>query len=350
MKKILICHIAHIGDVVASLPIAYAIKQHWPQCKVTYLCTHYTASTCKLGQDIDDILIWDDISSLNEQDAINLIKQQNFSAVIHAGSRKAIASLMRKAKVKIRIDKGYRLDILLNSNRVQPSWKHLEHLHQAQMNLRLLKGLNITHHYERHKLSSMIRIKTPALTPNIQKHLDPQRFNIVLHPYSSRHQGAREWPLDYFYKLTRQLDQKKYHIIITGSAVEGERLKDTPLNDPKRVTNLCGNTNLTELFILLAHVDGLVVCGTGPLHLAAALGTHCLGLFSKKKLITTWEALGPRTTSIATDKPCPGSCSITDCACMRALTPQMVHGYIEGWYLARQQEKAHTLTLQEQDT
>ena len=198
----------------------------------------------------------------------------------------------------------------------------------------------------------MIRISAPTLDLNIRKHLDPHRFNIIFHPFSNKH--GREWPLDYFFQLTKSLDISKYHIIITGSSTEGEPLQDTPLNDPQYVTNLCGKTSLTELFSLLAHTDGIVVSGTGPLHIAAALGTRCLGLFPKNRHqgIVLWQALGPRTTSISTNKPCPGSCSNTDCACMRALTPQMVHGYIEGWYLAWQQEKAkaHTLTLQEQDT
>ena len=200
----------------------------------------------------------------------------------------------------------------------------------------------------------MIRITAPTLDINIRKHLDPHKFNIIFHPFSNKH--GREWPLDYFFQLTKSLDISKYHIIITGSSTEGERLQDTPLNDPQYVTNLCGKTSLTELFSLLAHTDGIVVSSTGPLHMAAALGTRCLGLFPSslgehaRQDYTHWRALGPRATSISTNKPCPGICSNTDCACMRALTPQMVQGYIEGWHLAWQQEQAHTPTLQEQNT
>ena len=350
MKKILITNVCHIGDVIASLPLAHVIKQHWPACQITFLCAQYTSDVCTLALDIDEVIIWDDLQKLTISNAGKQIKKLKFDAVFHTFAGLDVYKIMYKAGIKIRVDEGRRFYKRLYSNKRIRSFKYSPDHHQAQLILTLLKTIKLPYKYEFKKLSTMIRLKKPTLSPNIKQHLSKKKFNLVLHPFSNK--SGREWPLEYFFQLTKSLDLSKYHIIITGSAAEGDRLQNTPLSDPKYVTNLCGKTNLTELFALLAHIDGIVVSGTGPLHIAAALGTRCLGLFPKirEQGIVRWQALGPRATSIATDKPCTGSCSNTDCACMRALTPQMVQGYIEGWYLAWQHEKDNTQIAQELHT
>ena len=351
LEKILISRTDNLGDVILTLPLAHIIKKHYPQCHITFLCSEYTATACNKALDIDDTIIWDQLKNLPQSQAIKQLKQHQFDAVIHAFSSPEVSKIMYKSGIKVRIDQGRRFYKRLYSNNRIRAWKYSTGMHHAQ-----LVTLFLNYESEALKLLEqdlpipMIRITAPTLDINIRKHLDPHRFNIIFHPFSNKH--GREWPLDYFFQLTKSLDISKYHIIITGSAAEGVRLQNTPLSDPQYVTNLCGKTSLTELFSLLAHTDGIVVSGTGPLHMAAALGTRCLGLFPKEDIMskTRWQALGSRAASITTDKPCPGSCSNTDCACMRALTPQMVQGYIEGWHLAWQQEQAHTPTLQEQNT
>ena len=348
LEKILISRTDNLGDVILTLPLAHIIKKHYLQCHVTFLCSEYTATACNQALDVDDTIIWDQLKNLPRSKAIKQIRQHKFDTVIHAFTNTDISKIMYQAGIKVRIDQGRRFYKILYSNNRIGAWKHISGMHHAQLVTLFLKALKLPCNYTVQELVPMIRISAPTLDLNIRKHLDPHRFNIIFHPFSNKH--GREWPLDYFFQLTKSLDISKYHIIITGSSTEGEPLQDTPLNDPQYVTNLCGKTSLTELFSLLAHADGIVVSSTGPLHMAAALGTRCLGLFPKEDIMskTRWQALGPRATSIATDKPCTGSCSNTDCACMRALTPQMVQGYIEGWYLAWQHEKSNSLTLQEQ--
>lgn len=350
MRKILICQNAHVGDLITTLPLAYLIKQHWPNCHITFLYSKYTVDACKLATDIDDFIIWESIKNTPIATLAKQIMKYKFDAIIHVRSNHFISKAAYRAKIKLRIGQGKRLYQRLYLNRRQSSTRHVCDLHASQINLKLLAPLGLPIIYQRSRLTSMIRLQRPDLPSKIKKYLDPQKLNIILHPFSNK--SGREWPLDYFFQLVHQLNLSKYHLIITGSSAEGERLQDTPLNNPKYVTNLCGKTSLTELFTLLAYADGIVVSGTGPLHMAAALGTRCLGLFPCKTRIdkTHWGAIGKQATSIDANRQCLGNYSNTDCACMRALTPKMVQGYIEGWHLSRQHKKDHTQIAQELHT
>ena len=47
-----------------------------------------------------------------------------------------------------------------------------------------------------------------------------------------------------------------------------------------RVINLAGQTSLKQLAALLSRVDGVLSNDSGPMHLAAGLGTPVVGLFT----------------------------------------------------------------------
>ena len=62
-----------------------------------------------------------------------------------------------------------------------------------------------------------------------------------------------------------------------------------------------------QLLAFIAAADGLVGAGTGPLHLAAVLGIHALGIYPARDSINgrRWFPLGRRERPCKSSNPAP---------------------------------------------
>jgi ADP-heptose:LPS heptosyltransferase len=128
-------------------------------------------------------------------------------------------------------------------------------------------------------------------------------------------------------------------VLVTGSAAEGELLAQQAqaLLALPNVENLCGRLDLAGFTALIGGCDGLIASGTGPLHLAAALGRPVIGLFPPIKPIdpVRWAALGRRAHNLVHEPACGQCDDPARCTCMAAITPQQVFDIVQGWRAAR---------------
>jgi ADP-heptose:LPS heptosyltransferase len=135
--------------------------------------------------------------------------------------------------------------------------------------------------------------------------------------------------------LAKQLQaDARVQIWVSGSEAEGQQLRELApeLFALPNVASLCGQVDLAGLIELIGHCGALVASGTGPLHLAAALGKPTLGLFPPLKPIdpVRWAALGVQAQNLALEMPCQCPPAST-CACMAALSVAQVHKVVQDW-------------------
>ena len=156
----------------------------------------------------------------------------------------------------------------------------------------------------------------------------PARGHVVLHPFSMGH--GREWPLQHWVELARLLTAQDVPVVFTGSADERDRLAQAwpPAQRPPGVLDAGGRLDIGQLSVLLHGASAMTACGTGPLHLAAALGTPALGLYPPRKgvALDRWAPLGRAAVGVQAYRCCPHGrrCENAACRCMAALAPQRV--------------------------
>jgi ADP-heptose:LPS heptosyltransferase len=94
--------------------------------------------------------------------------------------------------------------------------------------------------------------------------------------------------------------------------------EDQPLSDhvaaefDGRVLNLCGVTTPRESAALLEAARIFVGHDSGPMHLAAAVGTRCVAIFSARNLPHIWFPSGDGHRVIYHAVPC-GGCGLENC-------------------------------------
>jgi len=329
-RRILITRTDNIGDVVLTLPLAGYLRQVYPQAEIVFLCRRYAAAVVAQCRHVDRVIT---LEELGDKPAA-VLRDSGCDTVLFVFPRSPLAHAARRAGIDRRVGSMRRFyhwhtcNLLTNSTSKQDA-----PLHEAQRSFKLLKPLGVDYIPTRDEVVSLYGLEIPS-HPAADAVLAGGRFNLILHPKSNG--NGREWPLAHFTTLARMLGAYDgVRVLVTGSPAEGELLaQQAPeLLALPNVSNLCGALDLAGFTALIGGCDGLVASGTGPLHLAAALGRPVVGLFPPIKPIdpVRWAALGRRAHNLVTEQPC-GQCSDpARCSCMSAIMPQQVFDIIQGW-------------------
>ena len=336
--RILICRTDNIGDVVLTLPLAGYLKQRWPGATVDFLCRPYAAPVVEQCRHVDHVLTFSadknrDQSGDNDAAAAAVFADHAYDIVIFAFPDRRLAKAARRAGVAERVGTSHRLFHWLTCNRLAHFNRSRSRLHEAQLNFELLRPLGIAYAPPLDAIASLYGLQAPVVAAATALRACAP-FNVILHPKSNG--NGREWPLAHYEALARQLQELPgVAVWITGSAAEGALIqREAPgLLALPHVRDLCGTVDLAGLTALIGVADGLVASGTGPLHVAAALGRPALGLFPPIQPIdiARWGALGSAAQSLAAPTRCASCSGQASCACMAAISVDAVAAVVLGW-------------------
>jgi len=301
--RTLIVRTDNIGDVVLSMPMAYILKQVHPEAEILFLAKDYVASVVKQHSSVDRFISYDHLISLPEHNAIHYLRDLKIDMIFHITPNKTLAYYAKKAGITHRVGTNRRYYHWLYCNRHVKLKRAKSNLHEAQLNLQLLKAVGLPSIYSLSDLIKPVQLKKPKLKAKIKSFLlDPplvlgdditdKKFTLLLHPGSNG--NSKEWPVEYFIALAKWSLANNIKVFITGTEQERQRFEKPLLSHLPDAIDLMGKLSLNELIQLLDAVDGVVVCSTGPLHIAAALGKRCIGLFSAQPLKSSmrWGPIG----------------------------------------------------------
>jgi heptosyltransferase-3 len=327
-----------IGDVVLTLPVCGMLKQLHPGSRVVLIGRSYTAAVAAACPWVDEFV------ELQAKSSVAVLAAQLRSyaaaAIIHIFPNRLVASAAKQARIPVRIGTRNRLFHWLTCNRLVALSRRHSLLHESQLNLQLLQPLGFTQVPPLPAIAELVRlVPVVSLPPRAQQLLDarqPGQLNIVLHPRSRG--SAREWGLPHFGQLARLLHAAGHRVFVTGTVDEGAELAAAGwLSEYKQylAADLTGEFALPEFIAFIAAADGLVAGSTGPLHLAAALERHALGLYPPIKPMHPgrWAPLGTWAEYLVFDRPNCQDCreQPASCTCIKAITAAAVATRVAGW-------------------
>ncbi|RBY96391.1 glycosyltransferase family 9 protein [Blastococcus sp. TF02-8] len=152
---------------------------------------------------------------------------------------------------------------------------------------------------------------------------------IVLHPGASV--PARAWPAQRCAEAVEALVDAGHRVLVTGGPAEREL---TAFVAGTRGVDLGGSTSLPEMAALLDGAAAVVVGNTGPAHLAAAVGTPVVSLFSPVVPAQRWAPYGVPTVLLGDqDAPCAGTrareCPVPGHPCLSSVSAADVVAAVE---------------------
>ena len=152
---------------------------------------------------------------------------------------------------------------------------------------------------------------------------------VVLHPGASV--PARAWPAHRCAEAVEALADAGHRVLVTGGPGEREL---TATVAGTRGVDLGGALDLPELAAVLDGAAAVVVGNTGPAHLAAAVGTPVVSLFSPVVPAARWAPYGVPTVLLGDqDAPCrltrARECPVPGHPCLSSVTAADVVAAVE---------------------
>jgi heptosyltransferase-2 len=147
---------------------------------------------------------------------------------------------------------------------------------------------------------------------------------------------AKRWPAERFAAVARSVIQSSSRgVVLTGGAADLDLATSIRAEllqagaSPERVVLLAGKTSLRELAAVLAACAGVVTNDTGPMHLAAAVGTPVVAIFGSTEPALTAPGLPGDSRhrllrSPVSCAPCFLRVCPVDFRCMRGVTTERV--------------------------
>ncbi|MBN1449139.1 MAG: glycosyltransferase family 9 protein [Bacteroidetes bacterium] len=337
MARYCIFRTDRIGDVVLTLPMAEALKAHDRRAHVTFCVQEYTAPLVALCPFVDDIIsIPDRDLTPGNREFAQTLRARDFGTAIFAYPRPRLAAAARRAAIPIRVGTAFRMYSLRFTHRVRehrnPSLRH-----ECDYNLNLLRQIDIPIPDNLLPRLDIPDILQAGVRDIVAASGIPDRTSFgILHPGSGG--SAKEWPPERFSELARMLISSlpDMHLLLTGTT--GERGLMEAIHHAAaangaghRVHILFDAVSLDQLTAILASSRFCVANSTGPLHIAAAVGTPVLGLYPFERVChpRRWGPLGPHSRVLIPepDPNCPDcrrdSCPMHDD--MRRISAEDAH-------------------------
>lgn len=125
---------------------------------------------------------------------------------------------------------------------------------------------------------------------------------------------------------------RDWALVAIGSGDEYER-SDRLLNHWQgKGLNLCGRLDVRSSAAVLSHANLFLGHDSGPMHLASAVGTRCVAIFSSRNLPGQWFPFGHEHRVLYHRTPCQGCqldvCDAYDKQCIRSITVDEVEGAV----------------------
>jgi len=155
-------------------------------------------------------------------------------------------------------------------------------------------------------------------------HLLPGGEFVVVHPGASV--PARAPAPEHAACIVSGLLAEGWNVVVTGSPSEVELAEQVAVPG---ASTLAGRTTLAELAAVLSHAACVVVGNTGPAHLAAAVGTPVVSLFSPVVSAQRWAPYGVPMVLLGDQQaPCRDTrardCPVPGHPCLGVITPAAV--------------------------
>lgn len=299
-----------IGDVILTLPMAGVLKKAFPGSKVSFLGRSYTVPIIECSEFVDHTINWDEVSSASPEVQASFLEKIGATTVFHAFPRKEVLVAAKNAGIPVRIGTARRWHSFMKLNRRLWYSRKGSSLHEAQLNLNMLEAIGLDPKIDDETIIAAYGLTYPEADLSVATDFLSASRKVLIHPLS--HGSALEWPLASFAQLSHLLLREGVQVGVTGTAKEREVMADQlPW---EQVTDFGGRLDLRQLIALTGQVDGVIAASTGPLHIAAALGVHALGLYSPKRPIfpQRWRPIGQHAEYIVSDcHPEDGKLTIT---------------------------------------
>jgi heptosyltransferase-1 len=290
-RNILVIDFGQLGDVVLSLPALRAIREKFPQARITVAVGKPGAPIVDLSAYADATIVVDRVALRDGSKALAVlrigrivkqVRRERFDFVIdlHSLSETNLLGFVSGAPYRLYARRpGRSIDILANFDPKPPIEDNRPTKHAIDRYLDVLIPLGIRDAPRIPRLQTRAS-DDAAIEQMLRKEKADTNVPLIgLFP-GAGHPGRR-WPLARFQELAERLVRNDgVRIVLFAGPEEREMVKEMRATFPRR-TIIFDRLTIPQLAAALARLSVFVSNDTGPMHIAAAVGTSVVALLDR---------------------------------------------------------------------
>ena len=329
IRSILIRSTNWIGDAVMTTPAIGAVRESFPDARITILANPLVAELFASHDRVDEVIVYDRKgrhAGLSGRFVMAAeLRKRNFDLAVLLQNAFDAALIARLAGIPRRM--GYRTDgrgfLLTHGVTVSPEKKRLHHVDYYLSMLAEWgiitsgKGLHLTVTSE----------EQSALAATLARNgIGGGDFLLGINP-GATYGSAKRWYPERFAKVADDLARHwGAQVVITGGPGEAGIAGEIESVMAGSCLNMAGRTSVRELMALIKRCNFFVTNDSGPMHIAAAFNVPLAAIFGSTDNTTT-SPYSERSVVVRSDAacaPCLKRECPTDHRCMTAVTAEDV--------------------------
>lgn len=331
-RALLVCAGGGIGDSLLASVCARALHSKFSPVDVLTLPAHREALLHV--PDVDEVLVDDGEAPASIAERL---RARSYSAAIVTWATRRTAEIPARAGIPVRVGQARRLYSRMFTHRVVVRSERGDvssHWSQILLDYPRAIGCDTENPYPAFEV-------TPQDTHEAAQLLEhagiTQPFGIV-HATCAVAPKRPQWPLGGWSALVRALQTRfSRPVLLSGSAADARIVN--ALSEATGATPIAGKTSIGGFAAVAQRAAFFVVMHSGPMHVAAAVGTPTLGIFPlQADFPDRWAPLGPRVAVVRASFRCRPRERIETCpdyACIANLDVPQVLAALDGLLATR---------------
>ena len=303
--RILLIRLSSLGDVVLTTPVIRAVRSHFPEAYIAMLVAKQSADVLQENPHLDEIITFDRLAKNKDTGEMfriaHILRERRFTLTIDLQRKFRTELLMYLSGAVERVGKGRLCTVRVSEQGNKHATVHyFDLLHAAGIpaeDQRLELFLS-----ESERLDAAQRFDTAGTNDG--------QLKVGFFPGAGW--KLREWMPERFAAIGDRLVQRfNADVLIFGGQQETELVQSVVnlMNAP--AIPFAGNLQIRQLAACIEKCDLFLTNDTGPMHIAAAVGTPTVSLFGPGNHIR-FQPLGELHQIIRHDVPCSPCKQFTD--------------------------------------
>lgn len=320
-ERILVVKLDHLGDVLLATPVFSNLRRAYPNTELHALTGAWSRVVLEKHPDVSKVIEYNSpafcrtgqpTSFKQTFQLYRALRRQKYDLMVELRSDWRVGWFAFLRLAPKRLDRA----ALQVANKL--GFAQFTGTHETTRNLDVLKQAGIPIPVQTTTFSVTAEDKEWASDFLATHQIDREHPLIAIHPGSPIE--LKRWLPERYAELTDWLiAQKGAQILFVGVKDEIQIITDIQARMRGESINIAGETTLTQLASILHRCNVFIGNDSGPMHLAAAVGTHTIGLYGPGDPIR-FGPVGEKCQTIRRKldcPPCPGTtCRFGEEGCM----------------------------------
>jgi len=280
-RNILVVRLDRMGDVVLSTPALKALRDAYPESRITFMVRPYVRDIAEGNPSVDEVIIYDKVKGLS--DNIKFIKglrkkKFDLAVILHPTFRTNWIVFLSCIPRRIGFDRKRKMGVLL-TDRI-PDKKHLGLKHEIDYTLDILRYIGVNAKDRKMHVPVSRESQARARETLAKGGISESDSVVVIHPGASC--PSKRWPAERFAETADMLIKRRGVKVVIISGESDKELGGKVASSMKeKCFNLSGGTTVGDAAGVLKVSKLFISNDSGPVHVACAVGTPVVAIFGR---------------------------------------------------------------------